>query len=184
MARPARGEAAWLSRIEQLAGTRPDQLPPNPTYLAGAAASVLVAAAERLQRQSPRKIVVLRRPAMLPTRGCQAGVPQLPQNRVPGARSLPQFLHLPSPTGEPQFEQNFSDPTGLPQFVQTVVRVERSPLNCVDPDIACCIWLICCCARAASISVASFGAQFTHRPRSSFQQVSSTHRLLRGQRLK
>ena len=36
----------------------------------------------------------------------------MPQKRVPGARSLPQFLHLASPTGEPQFNgsvENFND---------------------------------------------------------------------------
>ena len=58
------------------------------------------------------------------------GFPQLPQNFIPGARSLPQLGHLASPTGVPQFEQNFSDPTGLPQLVQIVVRVEVSPVKC------------------------------------------------------
>ena len=67
------------------------------------------------------------------------GVPQLPQKRVPGARSLPQLAHLAMPTGVPQLEQNFSDPTGLPQFVHTVVRADTSPLNCV---VFCNVWRI------------------------------------------
>ena len=89
------------------------------------------------------------------------------------------------PTGVPQFEQNFSEPTGLPQFVQTVARAQMSPLNCVVV-----------CHRLAHLADLdrrrvrlpsrwrAWARSSTHRPRSSFQHVSSTHMLSRGQRLK
>ena len=134
-------------------------------------------------RRDPRSVDAAssRSAGALPARSyAPVGVPQLPQNLVPGARSLPQLAHLAMPTGVPQFEQNFSDPTGLPQFVHTVARDETSPLNWLVLAIAWRIWDSCTEARSASISVASLGASLTHRPRSSFQHVSSTHRWSRG----
>ena len=50
--------------------------------------------------------------------------------------------------------------------------------------MAWCICWISTWARVASISAASLGAHETHRPRASFQHVSSTQWLERGQRVK
>jgi hypothetical protein len=70
----------------------------------------------------------------------ESGAPQLPQNLVPGAMSLPQFLHFAIPTGVPQFEQNFSDPTGLPQLGHSVARALVSPEKTFWACTASRIW--------------------------------------------
>ena len=99
----------------------------------GSARSAERSSAERFVRPAPRRPGSAKRPACRSCRrsGCRAR----------GRRRSSCTWRR--PTGVPQFEQNFSEPTGLPQFVQTVVRVEMSPVNWVDAAICCCIWLIC-----------------------------------------
>ena len=97
--------------------------PPRNARVARRRCRPALASAPRVER-SPR-------PRTRPDLRAGGGRAAVAAEASPGARSLPQLVHLARPTGAPQLEQNFSDPTGLPQLVQTVVRVDVSPLNCV-----------------------------------------------------